>query len=148
VIAHQGNHLALAARGLALQPHQVLDDFQRIRATVHRIAGLDQNGIPPDPSAIAVDELGCARNVPPGGKIAMQVANRYDPVQGGWRRNRRRGQDQGRQQASTARPKPPQMRTLIAHSVMLSDPGSMCKHCPRMGGPVQLPAGAGTRICR
>ncbi len=94
-----------------LQPHEILDDLERIRAAIDGIAGLDQGRVAAAPVAIVIDQVCGAQDIPPGGKIAMQVADRNDAMQGGCRG--RYGEEQYRCQPGKARPKTPQLRPLF-----------------------------------
>jgi len=92
MIADQGDNLAMGSVCFALQAHQILDDLEGIRATIHGITGLDQHRLPADPTACVIHQLRGAGDIAPGSEVAVEVAHRDDPVKGRWRSRRRHGQ--------------------------------------------------------
>ncbi len=122
--------LTVGAGRFFLQPHEILDDLERIRAAIDGIAGLDEDRVAAGPVAIVIDQACGAQDIPPGGKIAMEVADRNDAMQGGG--CGRYGQGQDRRQPSKARPKTPQMRPPFWYFLrrrVLSNFRLSCKHC-------------------
>ena len=113
VIADERDDLAVGAQRFALQPHEVLDNLERVRAAVDDVAGLHQDSVPADPAAFTVNQSRGASNVSPGSEVAVQVANRNNAMHGGCSCHCGYGQNQDRQKTTKARPKSPQSDLLL-----------------------------------
>src|SRR5215471_18573785 len=83
VIADENDDLASGALCFALQPYEVQNDLERVRAEVDDVAGLNQGGVPAGPGAFSVNEFRVTSKVAPSREVAMQVANRNNAMHGG-----------------------------------------------------------------
>jgi hypothetical protein len=77
------------------------------------VVGLHQDRVPADPGAFCVNQSRGARNISPGSELAVQVANRNNPMRWGCGCRCGYGQSQHRHKRTKARRKSPQERLLL-----------------------------------
>ena len=110
VISDQSDHCPTGARRLALQAHEMADDLRRVRPSVGDVAGLDEDISAAHPAIMTIDQRRGPEDAAIGLEIAVQIADRDDPVhrpghglRQGWGR-----WQQGGQQARPERDEPDQ----------------------------------------
>ncbi len=106
MIADERDDAAAGAACLALEPHQVADDLERVGAAVDDVAGLDEHRSAPHPAPASIDQPRRRRDRAPHRIVAVKIADRDDALgRDGGLSERGRGQrGRGDEQEQAANP--------------------------------------------